>query len=72
MDIPPIYQIQVKGYLEPGWLDLFEGLSVIQEEDGVTTLSGPLPDQAALHGVLKRINNLGLTLISVHTVTAED
>ena len=67
-----IYEVKIKGYLEASWIDLFEGLVVSQEEDGVTTLSGPLPDQAALHGVLNRISSLGLTLISVNAIPDED
>jgi hypothetical protein len=59
------YEIRVKAHLAADWSDWFEGLTVHQEADGETVLSGSL-DQAALHGVLARIRDLGLTLISVH------
>ena len=57
------YQIRVKGQLDERWTDWFEGMNV-KSEGGVTTLSGPLNDQAALHGILSRIRDLGLPLIS--------
>ena len=57
------YQIRVKGQLDERWTDWFEGMN-IKSEGGVTTLSGPLNDQAALHGILSRIRDLGLPLIS--------
>jgi hypothetical protein len=60
------YQIIIEGHLDPCWQDWFEGLTVTRTDDGRTILSGPIRDQAALHGVLKKINNLGLTLISVN------
>jgi hypothetical protein len=63
---PVSYRIEVKGHLDLTWLDWFEGLTIVNQENGKAVLSGPLPDQAALHGVLARINSLGLTLISVN------
>ena len=72
VDTSHTYEIKIRGYLEASWLDLFEGLTISQEENGITTLSGRLPDQAALHGVLNRISSLGLTLISVNVVPEED
>ena len=60
-----IYTIKIKGHLEDHWLDWFEGLTFIYESDGTTMLQGPLPDQAALHGVLEKIRDLNLKLISV-------
>lgn len=62
------YQIRVKGHLDDKWSDWFEGLTITLEADGETLLSGPVTDQAALHGLLKKIGNLGLTLLSVNRV----
>lgn len=61
------YHIRVQGHLDPGWQDRFEGLRVEQQETGTTLLSGTLPDQAALYGVLLQIVRLGLTLLSLET-----
>jgi hypothetical protein len=72
MEKPTFYQIRVKGHLDDTWADWFEGLTITNQENGDAVLSGRLPDQAALHGVLKQISNLGLTLISVNTVLEED
>ena len=62
----PLYEIKIKGHVDDQWQAWFEGLSMRLTDDGNTVLQGTLPDQAALHGVLKKINNLGLTLISVN------
>jgi hypothetical protein len=61
-----IYIIRVQGHLDPEWSAWFGGLTVNHEADGTTTLSGLVLDQAALHGLLIRIRDLGLTLISVN------
>ena len=61
----PHYQIRLQSHLDVGWADWFEGLTITLEADGTTLLSGPVPDQAALHGLLRKIRNLGLPLISV-------
>jgi hypothetical protein len=58
----PIYHIRVKGQLDQRWADWFDGLVMTSRENGDTLLSGPLVDQAALHGVLNRLHSLGLTL----------
>jgi hypothetical protein len=63
--MPQYYEIKVKGHLDPRWSDWFEGLELTDLEGGETMLSGPLADQAALHGLLERIRDLNLTLISV-------
>ena len=63
-----VYQIRVQGHLDYDWSDWFEGLSITLEADGFTLLSGPVADQAALYGLLKRIHDLGLPLISVNQV----
>jgi hypothetical protein len=65
-----LYEIRVAGHLSANWTARFEGLSMRHEPDGETLLSGPL-DQAALHGVMVKIRDLGLNLISVNRVEAE-
>ena len=62
------YQIIVKGHLDHQWSEWFEGLSITHGEDGTTVLAGPIADQAALHGLLVKIRNLGLPLISINVV----
>jgi hypothetical protein len=64
----PYYEIRVVGHLSPQWMDWFDGLAITLEEDGNTLLSGPVVDQAALHGLLKGVRDLGLTLVSVNQV----
>jgi hypothetical protein len=63
-----IYQIRVKSHLGTDWTDWFEGLTVTLEENGDTLLTGPIVDQAALHGLLKKVRNLGMLLISVNRI----
>jgi hypothetical protein len=65
---PVIYQIRIKGYLDSQWTDWFGGLTVTLEEDGDTLLTGPVIDQAALYGLLKKVRDLGLPLVSVSPV----
>jgi hypothetical protein len=60
-----IYQIRLKGHLDSQWTDWFEGLTITLEEDGDTLLTGPVTDQAALHGLLKKVRDLGMPLVSV-------
>jgi hypothetical protein len=62
---PTIYQIRVKGHLGPQWTDWFDGLVITLEDNGETLLSGVVVDQAALHGLLRRIRDLGMPLVSV-------
>jgi len=62
------YEIKVKGHLDEHWSEWFNGLTVSHDESGNTILSGPLPDQAALHGLLARVRDLGLPLLSVTRV----
>jgi hypothetical protein len=59
------YNIRIKGRLDERWSEWFERLTFTHESDGTTTLSGPIPDQAALHSILLKIRDMNLTLISV-------
>ena len=61
-----VYQIRVKGHLDHSWSEWFEGLSMTHEEGGTTVLIGPIADQPALHGLLVKIRDLGLPLVSVN------
>lgn len=60
-----IYQIKIKGHLGHEWTDWFEGLTITPQNDGDTLLTGPVADQAALYGLLKKVRDLGVPLISV-------
>ncbi len=62
---PELYEIRVRGHLDARWANQFEGLTITLEEDGDTLLTGPVIDQAALHGLLKKVRDLGLPLVSV-------
>ena len=66
-----IYQIKLKGHLNESWADWFDGLTFTYESDGTTTLMGEIVDQAALHGLLKKIRDLGLPLLSVNHVETD-
>jgi hypothetical protein len=65
---PLVYQIRIKGHLGQQWTDWFEGMTIKLEENGDTLLTGVLVDQAALHGILKMIRDLGMPLLSVNPV----
>jgi hypothetical protein len=62
---PTVYQIRIKGRLDQGWTEWFEGLAITEDENGDTLVSGPVADQAALHGLLKKVRDLGIPLLSV-------
>ena len=68
-DQPVVYQIRIEGQLRAEWADWFGGLSVTLQPDGATLLSGPVVDQAALYGLLKKVRDLGLPLISVNRIS---
>jgi hypothetical protein len=70
-DQPMVYQIRIEGHLSRQWTDWFEGLTITLEEDGDTLLTGPVIDQAALHGLLKKVRDLGMPLISVNRVNPD-
>jgi len=63
-----VYQIRLKGHLDNHWTDWFEGLTITLEEDGDTLLTGPVIDQSALHGLLRKVRDLGMPLVSVSPV----
>jgi hypothetical protein len=60
-----VYEIRLKGHLDDRWAEWFEGLTITLEDNGDTLLTGPVTDQAALHGLLKKVRDLGLPLVSV-------
>ena len=65
---PMIYQIRIKGQLDRKWIDWFENVTIALEEGGDTFLTCSVVDQAALHGLLKKVRDLGMPLISVNRV----
>jgi len=64
-DQPLVYQIRIKGHLGRQWTDWFGGLTITLEDNGETLLTGPVVDQAALHGVLRKVRDVAMPLISV-------
>lgn len=62
------YEVRVKGHLDLGWAEWLEVPYLIHESGGTTVLRGPVADQAALHGLLAKVRDMGVTLISVHAV----
>ena len=66
------YEISLKGHLEARWEQWLDGLAITLDENGNTLLSGPVADQAALHGLLKKVRDLGMPLVSVNSVESDD
>lgn len=64
-DQPEVYHLRIKGHLGPQWTEWFEGMVITLEDNGETLLTGPVVDQAALHGLLRRVRDLALPLLSV-------
>ena len=71
-DHTAIYQIRIKGHLGQHWADWFEGLTITPEDDGETLLIGQVIDQAALFGVLRKVRDIGLPLLSVNRVILDE
>jgi len=65
---PTVYQIRIESHLGNKWTDWFDGFTITQENDGNTLLTGPVADQAALYGLLKKVRDLGMPLLSVNRV----
>ena len=63
-----VYQIRIKGHLGRQWTEWFDGLTIALEDNGETLLTGPVVDQAALHGLLRKIRDVGMPLLSVNRV----
>ncbi len=68
---PEIFEIRLKGHLDTRWASWFDGLTITLTEDGDTVLSGPVVDQAALHGLLKKVRDLGMPLHSVNCLESD-
>jgi hypothetical protein len=64
-----VYQIRITGHLDSRWMAWFDGLTITLEENGDTLLTGPVVDQAALYGLLRKVRDLGLPLVSVNRAT---
>jgi len=72
LDDPARYEIRIDGHIDSEWADGFEGMSVTPQTDGTTLLSGLVVDQAALHGLVRKVGGLGMTLVSINVVRTDD
>jgi len=70
-DPVPHYEIRVKGHLGSGWAAWFDGLSLTDDADGTTVIHGPLLDQAALHGLMAKLRDVGIPLISLSQIASD-
>ena len=68
MHEPGLYTLRIKGHLDNRWADWFEGLTITLEDNGETLLTGPVVDQAALHGLIRKVRDLGMPLLSVNRI----
>lgn len=68
---PGTYELRIDGHLDEHWSAWFDGLVLTHDDDGSTTLRGPVTDQAELHGLLTKVRDLGVTLLSVRTIDAD-
>jgi hypothetical protein len=66
-----VYQIRLEGHLDRQWTEWFDGLTITLEDNGDTILTGPVIDQAALHGLLRKVRDLGIPLLSVNQVMSD-
>jgi len=66
------YEIRITGHLAPRWAAAFEGLTLTQHAGGTTVLNGLIADQSALHGLLRRLGDLGLPILSIRTIEEDD
>ena len=70
-DQPVIYHIRIKGHLDSQWSDWFDNLTITPSKDGTTLLTGPVVDDAALHGLLKKVRDSGMRLLSVNRIESD-
>lgn len=69
---PMLYQIRLKGHLGSHWSEWFEGMTITPEANGDTLLTGPIVDQAALHGLLKKVRDLGMPLLAFNCIPPDE
>jgi hypothetical protein len=72
METPTVYCLRIAGHLDPHWSAWFDGLSLVHDADDTTTMTGLVADQAALHGLLRKIRDLGVPLLEVTRVRASE